>query len=887
MFLELKHSDKSLLKPSAIFIRGDKLEIWFQQLYFLNLDITLVEFYVIPQSINSIDPAGLLVLFKNPELIDFTDYLDVYANASNKLLIPIHASLYPSISEEELNKLLAYDLNFFHPTLGMVGFDKSDQIFLSDFIDVNTFNKLSWNNAHAGIPALKALKHIEFEKLIEENVIQAIKDSIDTKPLDEIPDQEKHTSEDKFSDPIKIGLLKFFLFFVKMIPAVPSASKSGLLNHFENWLNRNLDEIAKSRNKELNRLLKMFEENMNEALQYAIPLDSPYLNRGSDTPQDKLTRGNTDFTLSRLGGGAKTDFWDVSSYYDDLKKKYNDAAKIEIDRKNFKKAAYIYAHLLGDYFAAAKVLEDGEFYKEAASLYKDHLKNISSAAICYEKGGFTLDAIFLYEQLHKHEKIGDLYGQIEQQDKAKIFYEKALDINIKASDFIDAARIADVKLGQTETAKNLLVEGWQKSSQDEKCLFFYFGMISKDGQQNLSKSISTIYRTKTTKSQRTKFLNVLSQVIEKQKDSEILHQTQELTYEIVSEQSKTGDLSAIYFLHKFFPADKLLSSDANRFIKNAQTFKRNNVSTSVIQLDPSIQWMMAVSHRNQFLVLGSKNSYLQLARCNWYGNIEYHSWNDFIKTNHFQFVCEPYVTNQIVLHSIHRSLMGKVLSSNKYFDETIIIESPAWLNSKFLAATFKKNDCIAALKLVNESLVVYEFTNLGKLIKTTDCSVFHNPIEWSNDRLKVFSEMFYREGKLFTYFGKNVLTIAESGKTHSFSIGTDIELMTISNDFNQLYIVILINGGFVILHQESEFMLNEIYFENHIKATDIKFLSANRFVVSFSDQAIIYEIVDNSVKSIAAQKTFNKILGVLPTSFRNKCGILEDSGKITVYNIEN
>ena len=173
-------------------------------------------------------------------------------------------------------------------------------------------------------------------------------------------------------------------------PARPGSGRPGLFQRLESWLGGRIDNLEQKRQNEIERLLKLFGENLEEALKYAIPLGGPYQDRGAAPPSARLGARATDFNLRGLGGGGRADVWNLDAYRDNLGLQYRQAATREIEAGRFKKAAYIYAHLLADFHSAALTLEQGGFYREAAALYQDHLNNRLAAAKCLENGGLLI-----------------------------------------------------------------------------------------------------------------------------------------------------------------------------------------------------------------------------------------------------------------------------------------------------------------------------------------------------------------------------------------------------------------------------------------------------------------------------------------------------------------
>ena len=84
-----------------------------------------------------------------------------------------------------------------------------------------------------------------------------------------------------------------------------------------------------------------------------------------------------------------------------LRAKYMELAGREMRLGRYRRAAYIYAHLLGDLTNAAAALIAGKHWREAAVLYRDRLKRPEMAAKCLEQGGLWAEAIEFYEQLER------------------------------------------------------------------------------------------------------------------------------------------------------------------------------------------------------------------------------------------------------------------------------------------------------------------------------------------------------------------------------------------------------------------------------------------------------------------------------------------------------
>ena len=118
---------------------------------------------------------------------------------------------------------------------------------------------------------------------------------------------------------------------------------------------------------------------------------------------------------------------DLGNNYFTLQQQYTKTAQELINKKNTKRAAFVYMKLLKQYHQAADTLEQGKLYQEAATVHLNHTGNKLKAAQCYEKGKMTNEAINLFKELNEHEKVGDLYMSINNQRSGLEHYNMVLD----------------------------------------------------------------------------------------------------------------------------------------------------------------------------------------------------------------------------------------------------------------------------------------------------------------------------------------------------------------------------------------------------------------------------------------------------------------------------
>ncbi len=146
-----------------------------------------------------------------------------------------------------------------------------------------------------------------------------------------------------------------------------------------------------------------------------------------------------------------------------LTARYREAANRELKLGRYRRAAYIFADLLGDFSAAASALEQGRFFREAAVIFRDHLMQRAKAAECLERGGLLSEAIALYEELSMFEKAGDLYARMDRVEDAARCYRKQVEACVARHDLLAAAQVLEGKLNLPDEAIKLFLDSWPRA----------------------------------------------------------------------------------------------------------------------------------------------------------------------------------------------------------------------------------------------------------------------------------------------------------------------------------------------------------------------------------------------------------------------------------------
>ncbi len=892
--MKLTYSETTQHPVSAAFIEGASPEKWLAEINRWGVPFRELECYVLPESLRSVEPAGLLVVFKNSAALHGLDMKNPYCRVADRLFIPLHTAIHPEIGAEEWHRLLSWEVQVLHPTIGLVGFHHSDRLDPVSLLAESPAAGIDWSLAKPGLPPKPVLEYIEVRRPSPEEVMNSIREDLDTRPLADIPKEEEDepTPLQKALDQAKRGVIKGTLNALdKLNDALPESKGggSGWLNKFQDWLERNLQELERRRNNELQRLVNLFDKNSDEALKYAIPLDDSYATRGTAPPTWKLGPRSANFDLSRIGGGGAADTWDAGAYYNDLRSKYQKAAQEAIARGDFRKAAYIYAHLLSDFHSAANVLKQGGHFREAAVLYKDHLKNLPAAAGCLEEGGFFQEAIDVYDELKQYEKAGDLCQQIERPEKAAGYYEKSLEVLLNNEDHLNGARITNDKLLQPERARDMLLQGWQGNKQAETCLKQYFDRTVENEPEKTRQRIQDVFEQQTPRAKRPLFLNVLLHLNDQYPAPEVRDTSRHIAYEILGDAASRGDLSKLSTLSKFLPGDRMITSDTSRFIHHQKKAAAHRQAAARIQLDSSIQWLNATGYHNQFLAAGVKDGRLHLARGNWYGYVEYYSWEQPVYDNpRPAFVLNQHEHPQVIIRCAGRqSLEQKILPKNDHFDTELLVGCPDWLPEQAMGLSFDRADHLVALVDTHDKLELQYYTRTGELQRTSTC-VVPGPEEIPASAVAGFPGLIAHGDRYYCFIENLLLRFDDHGKTEVSNTLWRIRQLCVSDTFQDFRMVALTDNGCALIQLDFEMEVRELdFFAPNFTPVTGAFLPGGRFVVASRDEVKLFHISKAGAfyqKSLENGSDVRRV-AVLPVSDRDRCAILDAWGEIRVYEI--
>ncbi|GAA3936269.1 hypothetical protein GO495_14080 [Chitinophaga oryziterrae] len=914
--LQLTYDPQSSQDIAGTFIRGNTPSQWFREIDNWNIPLNGLTCLIIPAHSGSITPAGLFVVFKSI-VPDASVLSHPYAAIGNKLFIPVHASLHPVLSNDELNDLLIWEWQVFHPGIGFVGFNKEDQLEPVSLLSFAEQLTTSWDHAHPGLPPMAKLHEISVDNPEENKLLDQLQEGIDIQPLSEIPGVIKPpTGFMAFLDVVaKMCMLPVWLILkiFSLFPGNPIITVSNnRIQSFMDWMEGERehdgggsgsaptrDNLEKSRNRELERLLKLFDEDMDEALRYAIPLASKYASRGSATPSGSLGSRDTSFNVNRLGGGERADGWNVDNYAASLAAKYHKTALQAEEKRDFKKAAYIYANLLGDFQAAARVLEQGQYYREAAILYREHLHKPLEAAQCLEKGGLLLEAIEIYKELEQYEKTGDLFLLLAQPEKAAQYFRKSTDVALSQKDYQKAATILDKKLHLREEACTTLLDGWSAGYNQEECLTMYFQMIMRTEEDQLPEYLLEIYEHHTPVSMQGNFLSVLTEVNKATTNPAAKETARELAYKIISQDAMTGNTEKMHLLKHFLPEDEQLVTDYNLYKNRKETVsvtdkKGNQIK---IQLHENVEWMGSATYYNQMLIFGQDKSALYLVRVNVNGYQEHYSWTFYSSHEDdedegnasivYPFFSPDLNSNNDIVLSLRTldtifSVENKDLPANRHFNEELHICVNKQLEQNVLCFAFSINEAVTRLVTITAS----DKNRLNINHYTEDLGMGSSECTLSNGEVLVpqylhFMQQMICKDIFYFHMNKCVYSVDYLGHCEELPLDADIFSLT---DTPGKKIIARTKKGSILISIERDMKIIGDFFAEHILCVAKAYIPGDLFVIASEYDAQVYNI-KNAPILINNIRSTGPIKEILSTGEKNQCVILDNKGVMTIHAI--
>ncbi len=611
--LKLCYSEQQQRPECAFLLSGSDPQLWLDEIGTWDCNSADVDLFPIPNSRGDLGLQGVLVVFADGAQIPMQILAPAYGRVGSRLLTPVDSTFLPVMTDSEWDDLLSSSerVSIWHPQLGLIGFEPDEVLSVADLIEFTLPGRSNWSSAQAGVGFNSRL--LSIQAVWPENPGEMIREGsggIGSKggELKKLKRKRLGGNANGLAQKTAgmaagaaVGLvLTPFAMAAKMITGMlpGTASQPTWVNKVEDWSNgilRKGANLFNSRMREMDRLMKMLNDSPDEGLKYAIPMG-----QGDGTPDSyqgsRLTGRNVDFSLRNLFGSGPADYWDMP--YDvqaKLNARYRELAEREVHLGRHRRAAYIYAELLGDLNGAAAVLVAGKHFREAAVLYKEKLFRPREAAQCLEKGGLLHDAVEIYTELGNFEKVGNLHSSLEDQEAADNAYCREVEKYLATKNYVQAARILDDRLDNPSEAIIVLETGWSGTSHVKKCLQKSFEIQARLGQHDAVKTLIHQFSEESyQRSRAVAIVSALGTVAISYPDSSTQAQAADASRIIASKTAQADPKSARQLLglvEKLAPEDRLLKRDTSRFLKQhhptpvSRTLRQHSTNLIIAKLE--------------------------------------------------------------------------------------------------------------------------------------------------------------------------------------------------------------------------------------------------------------------------------------------------------------
>lgn len=487
MTLHVRHRPiaRNAAQAAAWVLLGDDPAAWLGELATWNVPLDSIRLLPLPRSATDRTVIGVLAIPGDGANVHASPRALPYRRFVERLYVPADAQLHPPLSDAELRERCPWHAAVMHPTIGLIAFDAAEVMRAADLLDVPPAIEADWRGAEPATfadPRVRSIRALVQPSL--QDVLDGGRDDIGTSSAKDLPPTEDESLTKQIGRRAKLGWIRALQKFLPA-PKPGDMPRAGLADRLSAWASSNAARLAAqlqaARERELSRLMKMLESDPDKGLRYAMPLNASAGSRGTVEGGSSLVPRDPSFSLGSFFGSRPTSTWMTPwEQQQRLQNKYRELANRELALGRHRRAAYVFAELLGDVNNAARVLEEARFYRDAAVLYQKKLNNAFAAAKCLQRGGLVLEAAALFESVHQFEMAGDLHKRLGDEEEAARLYNAAAVAMLAKHDSLGAATLIERKLNDPDRALHLLSETWRSNGQQaEPCLRESFKLLAR------------------------------------------------------------------------------------------------------------------------------------------------------------------------------------------------------------------------------------------------------------------------------------------------------------------------------------------------------------------------------------------------------------------------
>ena len=906
--LQLRHRPKLEAEPAAWFLPGDSATRWLDELARCGLATADTRLFVVPKSVEDRAAAGLLVVPARAESVAQQPSGLACRIVAGQLFIPLDAGLYPPVTDTELRKLCPLPVTFFHPAFGLSGFEAESTLRVWDLLDFSEERAEDWNFARPGSPALPELRAVILAQPPSiEDLFGGAEEEIATEPPVDLPPAPDEPKETPLADSRRALRRLFAEGIAGAMRQIPhTGPRRNWVNGMEDWASRQLqgvnEQLEKIRNKELNRLLRLFETDPEAALRHAIPMNA-FAHRGVAPPGGRLGSQSPNFDLSRLGGQA-ADFWNVPFDLQELlRRRYREMANREMQLGRHRRAAYIFAELLGDLVSAANALKQGRHFREAALVYETHLNNPLEAARCLAEGGLLTEAIERYEKLGRWMDVADLHERLGNRTAATEALRRVISERLAQDDVLGAAKLLEERLHETDEALELLLDSWPSSRQAGVCISAAFQMLGRLARHDVALEQLARFRRETPRPLILPLLTALGDSVRDYPQEQVRHRAADFSRVLVARQldqvtlspEETGRLMEC--LVRLAPEDRLLARDANRHLSNRREAELRvrritpppmSVNQPLVvrrfELPRQMEWLQLRNEWHWFYAVGVTAKRLTLIRGIWEGEQQSLSWDcpAVVVRNSLVFQPTGERGSAVALTTFTGPDFAekRFPATDAFFNQACVAGTPSWLKPQHWPAAFGEESVWAA-HVAGGQVVLSCLDKRGKLRRTIDATddLLKGAQRSEASRLCVCA---ITNGVAVALGDRLILTRSDGGLTRIELPAQAIGLCSTLPHTRQGVVVMLEHGA--VLHWVGSPGLIEL--DRDLSSPLGAFVPGGPLVLVSGSRVLLLEVDSRGVQRVTrAELMGQRPVSVCPTSSPGQFAVLGVKGEVTVFRV--
>jgi tetratricopeptide (TPR) repeat protein len=908
--LELRYSPQATGEVAGWFLSGSDSNVWLAELARCELTGPDVQLFIVPQSINDPRAAGVMVLPKTKITPKQSPAGLSLRRFGERLLIPVDATIHPPISNSEALQLCHWPVTFFHPTLGLTGFDPESTLHVWDLLRPPEEGSANWNYARAAEQWPMPFRGIVVtQPPTPETMFGEESRDIGSEadhPIAPTPGEPSDNFLSKAGMEARRRMAEALAKAINFLPQ--NAAQRTWLNDIQDWAMKQAAGVAgnldKLRNKELHRLLDLLRNDPDAGLRHAIPFNG-FGHRGRGTPGAQLGNHNIDFNLGNLGGQA-ADFWNVPPDLQELLiQNYRELANREIRLGRHRRAAYIYAELLGDLNSAANALKQGGYFREAAVLYEDRLKNPLAAAECFAEAGMLREAIERYEKLERFLDVADLYLRLGEAANAEAAVRRVIQGKLQVGDVLEAAKLLEQRLRLVGEAAELLREAWPASRQAFQCLDALFELYSRHSlHEDAARRVAELRTDAYARHHAERTSASLAQAATRYPDERVRFTAADLARVFVAHElsrAQVGSSEAmrvVQTLNSLAPQDRLLARDGNRYLTQLRTrelpVKRRPTLPSIgtreptllrrIELPRQIQWFAMRSAGRFFFAAGHSRSRLTVARGLWTGEIQTSSWACESIDLPQRLIFEPVKTgpSELIVSILGTALLKRQIfpATDLFYADACLASTPDWFPRDLFPVVVHEGS-VWSVHVAAGRAVLSCFSHTGRLLSTSDISdgLLNDATRTEATRLSIAAN---RSGTALALGDR--LYLPQSSSTQQLQLPAQAtKLISTLPHTREAFVVLMEHGAALHWHNSKE--LTEL--DRDMLWRDAAWTRSGKLVLLGDDDLQALDVDSRGVHAVQRKNLAESgCQAVVSGGEPNEFAVLYENGQISIFKTE-